>query len=214
MDIENLTFLGGLLLGLASSLHCAGMCGAIASSIMFSLSGGDTIGDRLAVLLPAQAGKIVAYTLAGGLVGLAGSSVYGVFDQSAGYRILQWASAVTLGWIGLTLTGLAPSLALLDRVTRPVIGLIAAGAPGVGSPGTLGLRMPTAFLSGLAWGFLPCGMVFGALFYAMLSGSAGGGASVMLGFGVGTLPSVTAPRSAWPACAGWPAASICGRRSA
>jgi uncharacterized protein len=42
------------------------------------------------------------------------------------------------------------------------------------------------------WGFLPCGMVYGALFYAMLSGSALHGAAVMTGFGLGTLPSVTA----------------------
>jgi uncharacterized protein len=35
-------------------------------------------------------------------------------------------------------------------------------------------------------------MVYGALFYAMLSGSALGGGAVMAGFGLGTLPSVTA----------------------
>ena len=44
----------------------------------------------------------------------------------------------------------------------------------------------------MIWGFLPCGMVYGALFYAMLAGSALGGAEVMAGFGLGTLPSVTA----------------------
>ena len=49
-----------------------------------------------------------------------------------------------------------------------------------------------AFLSGMIWGFLPCGMVYGALFYAMLAGSTLGGAEVMAGFALGTLPSVTA----------------------
>ena len=44
----------------------------------------------------------------------------------------------------------------------------------------------------MLWGFLPCGMVYGALFYAMLSGGALSGAGVMAGFGLGTLPSVTA----------------------
>ena len=38
MAPDSLTFLGGLLMGLASSLHCAGMCGAIASSLMFAFS--------------------------------------------------------------------------------------------------------------------------------------------------------------------------------
>jgi sulfite exporter TauE/SafE len=53
------------------------------------------------------------------------------------------------------------------------------------------VRLPwsgTLFLSGAVWGFLPCAMVYAALFYAMLSASWLGGAVVMLGFGVGTLP--------------------------
>jgi sulfite exporter TauE/SafE len=38
MAPDSLTVLGGLMLGIASSLHCAGMCGAIASSLMFAFS--------------------------------------------------------------------------------------------------------------------------------------------------------------------------------
>jgi sulfite exporter TauE/SafE len=37
---------------------------------------------------------------------------------------------------------------------------------------------------------MPCAMVYGALFTAMLTGSAAGGAAVMLGFGAGTLPGL------------------------
>ena len=36
----SLTFAGGLLMGLASSLHCAGMCGAIASSLLMAFDPG------------------------------------------------------------------------------------------------------------------------------------------------------------------------------
>ncbi|SON56299.1 hypothetical protein HDIA_2758 [Hartmannibacter diazotrophicus] len=185
MDVNSLTFFGGLLLGLASSLHCAGMCGAIASSLMFAISPDDKPLTRLRILLSAQAGKAVAYTAAGAAVGLAGTSLYGLFDQAVAYRFLQWAAAATLAWIGLTLTGLAPPLSLLDRLTRPVTRFMAL------NPVPAGARPGVAFGSGLAWGFLPCGMVFGALFYAMLSGSALSGAAVMFGFGLGTMPSVT-----------------------
>jgi sulfite exporter TauE/SafE len=45
---------------------------------------------------------------------------------------------------------------------------------------------------GFAWGLMPCAMVYGALFTAMLTGSAVGGATVMAGFGAGTLPALTA----------------------
>jgi sulfite exporter TauE/SafE len=42
--------------------------------------------------------------------------------------------------------------------------------------------------AGALWGWLPCGMVYSVLVTAMLSGSAAGGALVMLAFGLGTLP--------------------------
>jgi sulfite exporter TauE/SafE len=48
------------------------------------------------------------------------------------------------------------------------------------------------FAAGLLWGWLPCGMVYSVLATAMLSGSALAGASVMLAFGLGTLPMLAA----------------------
>jgi sulfite exporter TauE/SafE len=47
-----------------------------------------------------------------------------------------------------------------------------------------------ALALGALWGWLPCGMVYSMLMSAMLSGSAGGGAAVMLAFGLGTLPAL------------------------
>jgi len=52
-----------------------------------------------------------------------------------------------------------------------------------------GARM---FALGALWGWLPCGMVYSVLVTAMLSGSALGGAGVMLAFGLGTLPMLVA----------------------
>jgi hypothetical protein len=53
-----------------------------------------------------------------------------------------------------------------------------------GFPSRLAYAGGTAgpLVAGLFWGFLPCGMVFGALFYAMATGSALGGAMLMAGF--------------------------------
>ncbi|MGO9741056.1 MAG: sulfite exporter TauE/SafE family protein [Roseiarcus sp.] len=180
----SLTFAGGLLMGLASSLHCAGMCGAIASSLLMAFNPSGVVA-RARVHFSAQAGRVLVYVASGALLGGAGSMLYGQFDHASAYLALRWAAAVALGWIGLSVTGFAPSLAILDRATAPITARLdrvkaAAGASEGG-----------AFVSGLIWGFLPCGMVYGALFYAMLSGSALGGAEVMAGFGLGTLPSVT-----------------------
>lgn len=185
MDASDLTLLGGLMLGFASSLHCAGMCGGIASGLLFAFDRDTTTAGRARVLLVSQFGRVLAYVLAGGFLGGAGSQFYGAFDHVAAHELMRWAAAVALGWVGLSLVGLAPPLSILDRVAGPIVRLVTvpsrlAYAGGIGGP----------LVAGFAWGFLPCGMVFGALFYAMLSGSGIGGAMVMAGFGLGTVPAV------------------------
>jgi hypothetical protein len=45
-----------------------------------------------------------------------------------------------------------------------------------------------AYLLGLVWGWLPCGMVYAVLALALASGSVIDGGVIMLAFGLGTLP--------------------------
>jgi sulfite exporter TauE/SafE len=142
---------------------------------------------RARMLLLTQVGRVLAYAIAGGILGAFGSALAGAFDQAAAYRLLQWASAVTLGWIGLSTAGLFPSLAAFDRLAAPVgtaVMTMTSRHPG------LGVGAPLAV--GIAWGFMPCAMVYGALFTAMLTGTGAGGATMMLGFGLGTIPAVMA----------------------
>jgi sulfite exporter TauE/SafE len=186
MAPDSLTLLGGLLLGLASSLHCAGMCGAIASSLMFAFASSERDADRVRALMAAHLGRVVMYVAAGAALGAIGSTIYGAFDHSHAFLVMRWAAAVALGWIGLSVAGFAPSLAIVDAVAAPITERLRF------SPATRLSGGAGAFGLGLLWGTLPCGMVYGALFYAMLTGGAVQGAAVMAGFGLGTLPSVTA----------------------
>lgn len=176
MILGSLTFGGGLLLGLASSLHCAGMCGPIAASLTLGFGP-----NRARALLAAQAGRIVVYIAAGAVAGAAVGAVYGGARHPGAFLAMRAAAALSLGWIGFSLLGLAPSLSVLDRWSPA---FARAGGAARGARG--------AFAAGLAWGFLPCGLVYGALFYAGLAGGPLAGAMVMAGFGLGTLPSVTA----------------------
>jgi sulfite exporter TauE/SafE len=48
--------------------------------------------------------------------------------------------------------------------------------------------LPQAYAAGLAWGWLPCGLVYGALAAAVFAGGAAQGAVAMAAFGAGTLP--------------------------
>lgn len=173
---------GGMLLGLASSLHCAGMCGGIATSL--TIGGPQSDSQPIRRLLLTHFGRITAYMLGGIAVGAAGASMIGWLDREVAFRLLQWGGAVALMWIGLSTAGVLPGPSWLDRVLSPVSNRIAW------LTSRLAGRRPAPFLTGLAWGMMPCAMVYGALFTAMLTGSAAGGATVMAGFGLGTLPSL------------------------
>jgi sulfite exporter TauE/SafE len=179
----------GLLLGLSSSLHCIGMCSGIAASLHFAaaLDPSRPGRDLLATTLLINAGRIAGYVTAGAIVGGVGSGIFGAFDHSTSHAVLRWAAAAALGWIGLSMLDLLPLPATLYRLASTISNLMNTLARAARLPARVGL-----FMSGAVWGFLPCAMVYAALFYAMLSGSWLGGTVVMFGFGLGTLPALAA----------------------
>src|SRR5512140_778018 len=112
MNGTEITFLGGLVLGLASSLHCSAMCGAISCSALLSLSprsGWDQF--RHAILL--NLGRIFAYIVLGIAASLIGSAIIRP-EATMNFRVLQYIGAAVLMWTGLSMAGMMPRLALLD----------------------------------------------------------------------------------------------------
>ena len=183
-DFDQPLLVAGLLLGLSSSLHCFGMCSGIAASLHFAadLDPDRPARDLLATTLLINAGRITGYVTAGMIVGGVGSSIFGAFDHSTTHAILRWAAAARSAGSGFRCSRSCRSrpcsIGSLKR--QPLDGHRRRAAR---LPPSIGL-----FISGAVWGFLPCAMVYAALFYAMLSGSWLGGAVVMSGFGLGTLP--------------------------
>jgi sulfite exporter TauE/SafE len=182
MNGTEITFLGGLVLGLASTLHCSAMCGAISCSAILSL-GPATKWGRVWHAILLNAGRIAVYAVLGIAASLVGSIIIKP-ETTMNYRVLQYIAAVVLMWTGLAMAGMMPRVALLDGAMTRLSGAVAtATRPIQGTPAApLGL--------GVIWGLNPCPMVYAALFTATLTASAWGGLSVMAGFGLGTLPGV------------------------
>jgi len=179
--------LWGLGLGLASSLHCAGMCGPIGCSILLLGDAADGPG-RLALRLGLmQLGRLASYGLLGLLFGLFGAGLIRQLDLSALHLGLQWAAAAVVLWTGFATMGLVPAVAGLDRVLVPLAGRIARARLRLARCGP-----ELALVAGLVWGFTPCAMVYAAVFTSLLTGDPGAGAVLMLGFGLGTVPAVLA----------------------
>jgi hypothetical protein len=188
-DFGQPLLIAGVLLGLASSMHCLGMCSGIATSLnlLAQSASGSWSRNPYARNLLINAGRITGYVVAGAVVGGLGASVFGALDRSLANIVLRWAAAVSLGWIGLSMLGFAPLPSALYRLGGVVSDGLGKAASLVWLPPALAL-----FLAGCVWGFFPCAMVYAALFYAMLSGTWFNGIVVMFGFGLGTLLPVMA----------------------
>jgi uncharacterized protein len=176
----------GLVMGFASSLHCAGMCGPLGCALLLAAPKGGPRSDPLFMLLSAQAGRIASYALLGAAFGIFGAGLYGIANFQAAHAVLQWSAALTIVWTGLSVAGLVPAMFGLDRLLAPVAGAVAGLRRG-----WLPVGYPRLVLAGLIWGITPCAMVYAALFNSLLTGSVEGGVLMMTAFGLGTLPSVT-----------------------
>lgn len=167
-----------LLLGLASSLHCIGMCGPLSLAMPV---GGLNGRRRIMLILSYQAGRIFTYGMFGLVAGLAGRGIF-----SAGY---QQAFSIIAGLIVLiAATGYfagrnAGPMSFLNGFYRFLSGLLFRLLKEAG-------RAHGAFLFGIANGFLPCGMVYIAAITAFSLGDAHSSVLFMLLFGAGTLPAM------------------------
>ena len=193
------------LVGLAGSVHCAGMCGGIVGALSLPRgpapllrapafpvpvrSGSAVGGAALGYVGAYNAGRITSYMAAGALAGgLAGgsASLASLPALQAGFYL---AANLMLVALGLFLMDAWRGLAHVERLGQALWRLVAPLLRRVNGAPAGGARM---FALGALWGWLPCGMVYSVLVTAMLSGSALDGAGVMLAFGLGTLPMLAA----------------------
>lgn len=188
------------LLALLGGVHCAAMCGGVALAVEQRRGMPATVSlvrsraAWLGELLVMHMGRISTYMLLGAALGAAGASAWKQ-DYLPVQRWLFGAGSVMLLWSGWRLLhGSTFSVNRLERLAARGsaaaarrLGRLAGGMPAfVRARGGLARRYGV----GLAWGLVPCGMVYGALTLALLAGNAGSGALVMGVFGLGTLPNL------------------------
>lgn len=193
------------LVGLAGSVHCAGMCGGIVGALSLPRRPAPLLqaaafpmpvrgeaaagGAALAYVGAYNAGRIASYTAAGALAGGLAGGAASLASLAALQAGLYWAANLMLVALGLFLMGAWRGLAHIERLGQALWRQAAPLLRQANDAPAGGARM---FALGALWGWLPCGMVYSVLVTAMLSGSALGGAGVMLAFGLGTLPMLAA----------------------
>jgi uncharacterized protein len=176
------------LTGLLGGVHCAGMCGGIVAALSGQRSQG-----RWQLHLGYSLGRIASYALAGALAGAVGSLGL-LLDGVLPVQIVLYVLAnLMLILLGLYLAGVSGVAARLEGIGSWLWQRIQPYARSLLPADT----MPRAVGLGLLWGWLPCGLVYGILLSAMLSGDPLNGAAIMLAFGLGTLPNLLFAGLAW-----------------
>ncbi len=184
MDFPTTEALAAFTLSLLGGMHCAGMCGGFVGALQFHRPP-QVSAARLAAGY--HVGRVASYTMAGALVGTLGGALYAVDVLPLQVGLLVAGSLMLLA-IGASLFGRAAWLRRLEPLGLGLWRLIAPYARRVYPPRSL----PQALGAGLAWGWIPCGMVYAALPLALVAGGPLQGAAVMLAFGIGTLPNMVA----------------------
>jgi len=174
--------LAAFTLALFGGLHCAGMCGGFVGALQINRPRGVSA-TRLASGY--HAGRLTSYAAAGALLGWIGGAVYTLEVLPVQVVLLAVGGAMLLA-IGASMFGRGAWLKRLEPLGLALWKLVGPLARRVYPP----RNGAQALVAGLAWGWIPCGMVYAALPLALVAGGVGQGALVMLAFGLGTLPNM------------------------
>jgi sulfite exporter TauE/SafE len=175
------------LIGLLGGTHCFGMCGGIVGALGsgLSLDMQASRGRLVAAQLAYNGGRISSYSIAGVLLGLFGQQL-GALGLLQDFPVGRIVGGVIMILFGIYLAGWWHSLLFLEKAGARLWKYIEPLGRRYIPVRTVG----QAFLLGLVWGWLPCGMVYAVLTLALASGSGVEGGALMLAFGLGTLPTL------------------------
>lgn len=178
------------LIGLSSSLHCVGMCGAISGALSMGLP--ESVRSRRSRLLGYNLlfslGRVASYGVAGLLSGLLGAALIDPMQPGPSLGWLRLLASVVVVLLGLYLGGWWPRLAWVESLGAPVWKHLEPLGRRL-----IPIRSPLqALVYGLVWGWLPCGLVYWALLIAATAANPTESATFMLVFGLATLPTLLA----------------------
>jgi sulfite exporter TauE/SafE/copper chaperone CopZ len=156
--------------GVLTSIHCAGMCGGIMLSQSINKEGTRKF-DSIKPAILYNAGRVLAYTILGGIVGALGSVFALSLTLKAG---LQLFAGVFMIIMGLNMSGFG--LFRKFNIKLPW------------SACSVKKKPKTPFLVGMLNGLMPCGPLQTMQLYALGTGSAFKGALSMFLFALGTVP--------------------------
>lgn len=170
--IEDASLFMLFIVGVLSSLHCVGMCGGI--MLTQTLDKDNLLSTKKSsfyISLKYNLGRVISYTLLGGIIGSLGS-IFSVSMKVQG--IIQLLASIFMIVTGLNMFGFK----LFKNINISI--------PFIKKDCNQNSKNP--FIVGLLNGFMPCGPLQTMQIYALSTGSFVMGSLSMLVFSLGTVP--------------------------
>lgn len=158
------------IVGVLTSIHCVGMCGGI----MLSQSLKNDGKNKFEAMKPAilyNLGRVIAYSILGGIVGAIGSVFSLSITAQAGLQIF---AGVFMIMMGLNMAGFSAFRKFQIKLPAAVCKIQS--------------KPKSPLLVGIFNGFMPCGPLQTMQLFALGTGSALAGAFSMFMFALGTVP--------------------------
>lgn len=175
---QNMGLVALFVIGLITSLHCIAMCGGINLSQCVSNKVDDGDNSKLKKLKPSflyNAGRVISYTVIGGIVGALGSVMS---FSGAAKGVIAILSGLFMVIMGLNMLNIFPWLRKFNPRMPKIFGRKINASKHNHGP----------FIVGLLNGLMPCGPLQAMQIYALGTGSFINGALAMLVFSLGTVP--------------------------
>lgn len=171
--------LSAIILGLMGSLHCVGMCGPIAFMLPVDRTNNFKKATQIFIY---HFGRLLAYSIMGVLFGFIGKGLY-VFG-------IQQKLSIIIGILMIAVILLPYKTFSKYNLSKPIYKVISKVKTRLGK--ALKKKTADTFLTiGFLNGFLPCGLVYMALFGAVAMANPLEGGLYMMLFGMGTIPLMT-----------------------
>ncbi len=168
--LSNASYTVLFIAGILTSIHCVGMCGGI----MLSQTVGNEGKSKFEAMKPSlkyNAGRVISYTILGGVIGAVGSVFSLSFKSKAAVQII---AGIFMVMMGLNMSGFSLFRKLQIKMPKSFC--------------RMKNNSNSPFVVGLLNGFMPCGPLQTMQVFALGTGSPVNGALSMLVFSLGTVP--------------------------
>jgi sulfite exporter TauE/SafE len=171
--------ISAFILGLLGSFHCVGMCGPIA--FMLPVDRNNTF-KKVTQISLYHIGRLLSYSIMG--------LVFGLIGKSLNLFGFQQQLSIIIGVVMIIVILIPYKTFNKYNISKPIYKVISKVKSALGS--ALKKKTSDTFLTiGFLNGFLPCGLVYMAVFGAIAGGNAAEGSLYMAFFGLGTIPLMT-----------------------